>query len=379
MKIALVAGETSGDQLGAGLISRLKDFFPDAVYYGIGGPSMQQAGLQTLYEMEDISMIGLEGAFSKLPKIISIRRSLIRRFITDKPDIFIGIDVPDFNLGLEKKLTQNDIICVHYVSPTIWAWRPNRIHTIKKAVAHMLVLFPFEKKIYDQHQIAATFVGHPIADEVDKVLDQQSCRNKFQIHRDSKVIALLPGSRHSEITRHTELFLETAKALSKEKKNIQFIISAVNKAAEEYINQIVTNKFSYLQLKTVSGDIREVISASDLVLAASGTVTLETALMEKPLVMAYKVSKLSELMVKYFSRVKYYAMPNFLLDEPEIPEFVQDDATVDNLTEALNHYLSNTHHYQNIVNKFKIIKNKLKVDANIVAADVVCSYLPEVK
>lgn len=375
MKIALVAGETSGDQLGAGLILRLKELFPQADYYGVGGPLMQNAGLISFNEMDDISMIGLEGVFTKLPKIISIRRNLIRRFINDKPDIFIGIDVPDFNLGLEKNLTQNNIICVHYVSPTIWAWRANRIHKIKKAVAHMLVLFPFEKKIYDQHGIAATFVGHPIADEVDNVVDQKMCRDKFNLQDDSTIIALLPGSRQSEIKRHTELFLKTAQALSKDKSNLQFLISAVNNFAQEYINNLVADKFNHLQLKVITGDTREVISSSDLVLAASGTVTLETALMGKPFVMAYKVSKLSELMVKYFSRVKYYAMPNFLLDRPEVPEFVQDDANVENLSRALLEYLENTKKRNEIVNKFNDIKKTLKVDANVIAADVIKSYL----
>ena len=379
MRIALVAGETSGDQLGAGLISRLKDYYPDANFYGIGGPLMQQSGLNSLYQMEDISMIGLEGVFTKLPKIISIRRNLVRRFIYDKPDVFIGIDVPDFNLGLEEKLTKNSITCIHYVSPTIWAWRSNRIHKIKKAIAHMLVLFPFEKKIYDQHHIPATFVGHPIADEVDKVLDQKSCRENFQIDQDLKIIALLPGSRSSEIERHAELFLETATTVSKVHTSTQFIISAVNKSAQEHINELIRNKFSNLKVIVITGNAREVISASDLVLAASGTVTLETALMSKPFVMAYKVSKLSELMVKYFARVKYFAMPNFLLSKPEVPEFVQAEATAENLSNALSVYLNDESKCVDIVNKFNEIKLKLKVDANVIAADVIRSYLADYK
>ena len=191
MRIAVVAGEASGDQLGAGLIKQLKNVYTDIECYGVGGPLMQEQGFNSLYEMDDISMIGLEGVFTKLPEIIKIRRQLINRFSSDAPDVFIGIDVPDFNLGLEKKLTGKGITCIHYVSPTIWAWRGYRIKTIKKAIAHMLVLFPFETKIYQKHGVPVTFVGHPIADEVDSVADQPACRSRLKIPNDAEVIALL--------------------------------------------------------------------------------------------------------------------------------------------------------------------------------------------
>ncbi len=375
MRIALVAGETSGDQLGAGLITELRSSYPDADYYGIGGPLMQQAGMQLLYNMEDISMIGLEGVFTKLPKILSIRKKILNQFINDKPDIFIGIDVPDFNLGLEKKLTAHSITCIHYVSPTIWAWRGHRVKHIKQAIAHMLVLFPFEKKLYDSHNIPATFVGHPIADEVDLVPDLATCREKHSLSDHSTLVALLPGSRDSEIQRHAQLFLDTARSLSKTNDDIEFVISAVNQKTEQYLSELIRTTFSDLNLKLVTGNVREVISASNLVLAASGTVTLETALMGKPLVMAYKVSKLSEWMVKYFAQVNHYAMPNFLLDEPEIPEFVQQNATVENLAQALQGYLSDSAKCDDIISKFNKIKQQLKVDANIIAAAVVRSYL----
>ena len=375
MRIALVAGETSGDQLGAGLIDKLRVKYPNAEFYGIGGPLMQQSGMTVLYQMEDISMIGLEGVFTKLPKIISIRKKLLKQFIQEKPEIFIGIDVPDFNLGLEKKLTMNKITCVHYVSPTIWAWRSHRIDLIKKAVAHILVLFPFEKEIYDRHNIPATFVGHPIADEVDQVADMPGSRKKHSLAEDTMIVALLPGSRDSEIHRHTELFLQTANKLSQTNSDVMFVISAVNQKAREYISNLIESKFSSLNLKIITGEAREVISASDLVLAASGTVTLETALMGKPLVMAYKVSKLSEMMVKYFAKVDHYAMPNFLLEKPEIPEFVQQDATSENLAASLESYLSDRKKRENIVNKFKQIKDELQVDANSAAANVISSYL----
>ncbi len=375
MRIALVAGETSGDQLGAGLIKKLRTSYPKAEFYGIGGPLMRQSGMNLLYEMENISMIGLEGVFTKLPKIISIRKKLIKQFVAEKPDIFVGIDVPDFNLGLEKKLTMNGITCVHYVSPTIWAWRSHRIDLIKQAVAHVLVLFPFEKEIYDQHNIPATFVGHPIADEVDKVADMQQCRSKYSLEQNATIIGLLPGSRDSEIHRHAQLFLQTAARLTQKNSDLIFIISAVNQKAQDYISQLPETKFPDLNLKIIMGEAREVISASNLILAASGTVTLETALMGKPLVMAYKVSKLSEMMVKYFAKVDHYAMPNFLLEQPEIPEFVQQSATVENLALSLESYLSDKEKRENIVNKFKEIKEQLKVDANAIAANVICSYL----
>ena len=373
MRIAVVAGEASGDQLGAGLINQLKREFPHAEYYGVGGPLMREQGFQSLYEMEDISMIGLEGVFTKLPRIIKIRRQLINRFRADKPDVFIGIDVPDFNLGLEKKLTQYAINCIHYVSPTIWAWRGYRIKTIKKAVAHMLVLFPFEAKIYQSHDVPVTFVGHPIADEVDDVADQSTCRTNLNIGLDCEVIALLPGSRSSEIERHAGLFIQTAQELSQLRPDLKFIISAVNQKAEDYITQLLKN--TDLNIHVVTKNVRQVISACDLVLAASGTVTLETALMGKPLVVAYKVSKISEMMVRAFSNVDSFAMPNFLLDKPLIPEFIQQDATKENLSTAMMRYLNDKNLRDETINKFKEIKNKLKVDSNIISASIVAKYL----
>ena len=319
MRIAVVAGEASGDQLGAGLIKRLKGYYPDAVFYGIGGPLMQQQGFQRLHEMDEISMIGLEGVFTRLPGIIKIRRQLIDRFISDMPDVFIGIDVPDFNLGLEKKLTRHAITCIHYVSPTIWAWRSYRIKSIKKAVTHMLVLFPFEAKLYQMHDVPVTFVGHPIADEVDSVADQSTCRLSYNLRKDCELIALLPGSRTSEIQRHAGLFIQTAERLAKSYPDTEFIISAVNHKAEVFITQLLEQNSSSLRIQVITNNVRQVISASDLVLAASGTVTLETALMGKPMVVAYKVSKISELMVRLFSRVSFYAMPNFLLERADNP------------------------------------------------------------
>lgn len=379
MRIAVVAGEASGDQLGAGLINQLKDDYPDAIFYGIGGPLMQQQGFQSLYEMDDISMIGLEGVFTKLPGIIQIRWQLFNQFISDMPDMFIGIDVPDFNIGLEKKLTQHAITCIHYVSPTIWAWRSYRIKTIKKAIAHMLVLFPFEASIYQRHNVPVTFVGHPIADEVDTVADQSICRINFNIKDDCDVIALLPGSRTSEIQRHAGLFIQTAERFAQTYPDTKFIISAINHNAQDYIFQLLEKNKSSSNIQVITQNVREVISASDLVLAASGTVTLETALMGKPLVVAYKVSKISEIMVRMFANVRIYAMPNFLLDKPIIPEFIQQRANVENLSNALIRYMEDETLRNDMINKFIDLKSKLKVDSNKISANVVRTYLDAVK
>lgn len=375
MLIALVAGEASGDQLGSGLIRQLKAYYPDARFYGIGGALMREQGLQSLFEMDEISMIGLEGVFTKLPRIVQIRQQLIERFKRDRPDVFIGIDVPDFNLGLEKKLTQHSLTCIHYVSPTIWAWRAYRIKTIKKAVAHMLVLFPFESRLYQDQGIPVTFVGHPIADEVDCVPDQATCRAGLKLKPGSNVIALLPGSRSSEIQRHAELFIQTASHLNKSRPQTEYIISAVNSEAEAFINELIGRNDNVAAIRVITRNVRQVISASDVVLAASGTVTLETALLGKPMVVAYKVSLISEWMVRLFSNVSYYAMPNFLLDKPMVPEFVQREATVENLSKALDNLLDNDQLRENISIKFNEIKEKLKVDSNKISAQVVRSYL----
>lgn len=375
MQIAVVAGEASGDQLGAGLVKQLKILYPDAQCYGIGGPLMKAQGFHSLYDMDDISMIGLEGVINRLPGIIKIRRQLIKRFIADMPDVFIGIDVPDFNLGLEKKLTERAITCIHYVSPTIWAWRGYRLKTIQKAVAHMLVLFPFEAGIYERHNIPVTFVGHPVADEVDRVADKSTCRKRFGLSGDCEVIALLPGSRTSEIHRHAGLFIQTAQRLADSTAGVKFIISAYDRKARDYINQLLDGNRQKPDIQVITQNVREVISASDIVLAASGTVTLETALMGKPLVVAYRVSIISELMVRLFSNVSFYAMPNFLLEKPIVPEFVQQQANPENLSAALTRYLHDDEFKNEITNKFKRIKTILKVDSNKIAAAVVRRYL----
>ena len=379
VRIALVAGEASGDQLGAGLICRLRQDHPQAEFYGIGGPLMRQAGFNSLYDMEEISMIGLESVFTKLPGIIGIRRKLAQNLIGEEPDLFVGIDVPDFNLGLESKLASHSITCIHYVSPTIWAWRGFRIKTIKQAVAHMLVLFPFELDIYKSEGVPVTFVGHPVADEVDDVPDQLTCREGLGLKAHNSIIALLPGSRSSEISRHAGLFLETARQLQQQQPQINFVLSAVNQSAFDYLSSLVNNEFQDLNVKIILGQSRKMISASDLVLAASGTITLETALLEKPMVMAYKVSKLSEWMIKAFASVDHYAMPNFLLDTPLIPEFVQDQATATNLSRALLDYYTNPEKCRDLINKFKEVKDELKVNSNDRSAAVVNRFLEQAK
>ena len=371
----MVAGEISGDLLGGGLISELTRRFPDAAYFGIGGPRMQAAGFDVLYEMDRIELIGLGGLFDKLADILKVRTSLYQIIVKEKPDIFIGIDVPDFNIGLEKKLRKKGILTVHYVSPTVWAWRGYRIHKIRKAVDLMLTLFPFEKRYYQENNIPVTCVGHPIADEIpdsDRVRARKAL--DLDLNDTDILIAVLPGSRGSEVSSLGPVFVETMRKVHCRYPQLRFVLPFANSRVRKiFLKQ--AGSMDGLPVELMDGNSRLAMEASNLVLLASGTAALEAVLLERPHVVAYKLSPVTWWFFRFLRHVNYYSMSNQLLSKPVVPELMQDDATADNIFKALNGYLENPERGLDLESEFRRIRGQLKLNANVQAAKAISELL----
>lgn len=372
MNIGIVAGETSGDYLGAGLVHELLRYRPDAEFHGICGPRMQSLGLQSMFPMESISIMGVDDLLTSIRQILRTRRQLERFFLRNRPDVFVGIDVPDFNLGLEAKLRRHGIRTVHYVSPTVWAWRGYRIRKIRRAVDHMLTLFPFEADYYRRHNVPVTYVGHPIADEIDEHIDVGAARRRLGIDHAALVVALLPGSRVSELKRLGKIFIESANELKQRYPEAEIIAPMANEYTLRYFSGLVET-WGRAQIRIVTGQAREVMTAADVVLLASGTAALEAALLRKPMVVAYRVSAFSSYLVRLFAHVKHFSMPNNLLDEPLVPEFMQDQATVTNLVNAVATYLDEPLSRAAVAARFLEIWRSLRCGANQRAAEAVLS------
>ncbi len=371
MYVGVVAGETSGDYLGAGLIEALRKQAPSLRLAGIGGPRMQALGAKSLFPMDSISIMGIDGLVRSLWHIIQIRRSLARFFVQDPPDVFVGIDVPDFNLGLEERLRRAGIPTVHYVSPTVWAWRGYRIHRIHRAVSHMLTLFPFEADYYRRHGIAVSFVGHPIADQIDEQDHSVRARAELDLPADGPVIALLPGSRVSELARHAQLFAQTARRLHRRRPAVHFVAPFVSAETRGAFERALADGGDALPLTIVEGQSRRAMAAADVVLLASGTAALEAALLRKPMVVTYRTSLIMKWVVRLFSHVDHYSMPNNLLRRPLIPELLQDEALPENLVAALEAYLDDPARVRDLQQQFAGIHRDLKRGASERAAQVV--------
>jgi len=332
LRIAIVAGESSGDILGTDLINAFKEKFPNAEFIGIAGSGMQAAGCKSVFPIEELSIIGIWAILKRLPRLLKLRKNLAEQIIKWKPDIFIGIDAPEFNLGLELKLKRAGIKTVHYVSPSVWAWREKRIFKIKQAVDYMLTLFPFEQDIYQQHQIPVSCVGHPLAEMLPLDPDTEAARVKLNLHPEAKILAMLPGSRGSEIKFLGQLFIETASRLKAGNPDLVIVVPLVNEKRRAQFERLIEETNPELNLQLVDGKSREVMCAADAILLASGTATLEAMLLKKPMLVAYKVSPLSYAIYSRLMKIKHFALPNLLAKEPLVKELIQDDAIVDALT-----------------------------------------------
>jgi lipid-A-disaccharide synthase len=334
MRIGVLAGEASGDILGSRVLAALRNRYPDLVVEGIGGPLMAAQGLDSMYPMERLSVMGFIEPLKRLPELLGIRRQVFHYFRDNPPDLFLGIDAPDFNLRLEYLLRRSGIRTAHLVSPSVWAWRRGRIHKIKRAVDLMLCLFPFETAIYRQHDVPVRFVGHPLADEIDLYEDNSGARAALGLAPQGKLLALLPGSRGGEVRLLAPPFLDAARLLQQADPQLSFVLPAANAARHAELMTLLAD-YPELPLTLVAGRSREVMSAADAVLLASGTATLEAALLKRPMVVAYRMGWLSWLLVSTLVNTPYAALPNVLAGRVVVPELLQGEAVPAALASAL--------------------------------------------
>jgi len=374
LKIAIIAGEASGDILGGGLIEALKVRYPDAQFYGIGGELMIAQGLTSLAAMEQLSVMGLFEVLARLPSLLKLRKKLIADFISSPPDLFIGIDAPDFNLNIELALKQAGILTVHYVSPSVWAWKHKRIYKIKQAVDLLLTLFPFEAQHYAATGQKIAFVGHPLA----KLIPQQysQCQHKKQLGfaADDSIVALLPGSRSSETKYLTPVFLRSALLLWEKHPQLKFVLPAASQYRYDEI-ALLLKQYPQLPVKLILQQSRTAMAAADAILIASGTATLEAALLAKPMVVAYKMAALTYAIYSRMLRVKYVSLPNLLADEMLVPERLQNDASPETLCWELEQALFNQQRREQQIDRLKQIHQQLDLPANERAADAIVQLL----
>jgi lipid-A-disaccharide synthase len=379
IRVALVAGEASGDLLGAHLLQALSERVPRLEAFGIGGPRMQSAGLDAWYPMEMLAVRGYVEVFKSLPKLLRIRRELRRRLLADPPDLFIGVDAPDFNLDLELALRSRGITTVHYASPSIWAWRGERIHKIKRAVSKMLALFPFEPAIYEKAGVPVTYVGHPLADELPEYPDKDAAREQMKLSPGQTVVALLPGSRQSEVRQMGELFAATAKLVA-ELQDVHFLVPLVSRETRMIFEEALYHQGAdQLSVTILFGHADMAMVAADAVLVASGTATLEAALLKRPMVITYKMPRLSAWIMRRRGRIRYVGLPNILAGEFVVPEILQEDATPENLAQALVNQLQDKEVRRRLEHRFLEIHRMLKQGSAARAVEAILPLLGGVK
>lgn len=373
-RFALVAGEASGDQLGAGLIGELSRRFPDALFAGVGGDAMRRAGLDAWHDASELAVMGLSEVLSHLPRLLSLRRRLGGRVLAWKPDAFIGIDAPDFNLGLERRLRRGGVPTVHYVSPSVWAWRSGRARTIGRSADRVLCLFPMEPGIYAAHGVDARFVGHPMADEMPLNPDRRAARQQLGLPRDGTVLALLPGSRLGEIGRLGEVFLEAAALVAAQVPGLRIAIPAANAGCRQAIEALLAKvRLPPDSVRLLDRQAREAMVASDVVLLASGTATLEAMLAKRPMVVGYRVARGTQVLVRGTGllRTDRFSLPNVLAGEKLVPELMQEDCTPERLSAAVLAWLRDPAAVAALEPRFRDIHMTLRRDASARAADVV--------
>ena len=374
--VGMVAGEASGDLLGSHLMAALQKEMPGIKFIGIGGPKMQAAGMEILFPMEKLAVRGYVEVLRHFFEIVDIRIQLRTHFISSPPDLFIGIDAPDFNLDLELALKERGIPTAHYVSPSIWAWRGERIHKIKRAVSHMLALFPFEVPLYEKVGVPVTYVGHPLADLLPLVPDRTAMREQMRIPLQQKVFALLPGSRQSEVKFLAKTFIETAKIILQKFPEAQFLVPLASRETRNIFEEALYQcEAKSLPITLLFGHAHEAMIAADGVLVASGTATLEAALLKRPMVITYKMSGLTFWLMKRKKLQPYVGLPNVLAGKFVVPEILQDDATPENLAQALLKLMEDKKAMEELEAQFTTMHLQLKQDTAQKAAQALLPYL----
>ena len=372
----MIAGESSGDLLGAGLVLALKERYPAATFEGVAGPAMLAAGCEQWEPSESLAVFGLIEALAHLPRLLKLRKQLVKRWTASPPDVFVGIDAPDFNLGLEKKLRTVGIKTIHYVSPSIWAWRAGRINSVTAAADKVLCILPFEKALYDAVGADATFVGHPRADSVPRDPDTVATRQAIGLEAE-EVVAILPGSRASEISMLGDILVAAAAKIAVSRSSVQFVTPVATPALKPEIEAQIATAGLADRFVLLDGEAERAMIAADVVLLASGTAALESALLAKPTVAAYRLGKMTYAIFKYFNlvRLSHYTLPNLLTETPLVPEFIQDSARPADIARAVIKLLDDPDRRRFIGDRFARLRKELARNADQRAADAVVSLL----
>ncbi|PSV55653.1 lipid-A-disaccharide synthase [Photobacterium sp. GB-3] len=373
LRIGIVAGEISGDILGAGFIKAVKAKYPDAEFVGVAGPRMQAEGCEALFDMEELAVMGIVEVLGRLPRLFKVKAELVKYFSDNPPDVFVGIDAPDFNLRLEKDLKESGIKTVHYVSPSVWAWRQKRIFKIEAATNLVLAFLPFEKAFYDKFNVPCEFVGHTMADAIPLQTDQGAAQRLLGLDPDKRWLAVLPGSRGSEMEMLAPPFIETCKKLKAKHPDLGFVVALVNQKRRAQFEQAWQQTAPDLDFVLVDDTARNVMIASDAVLLASGTVALECMLVKRPMVVGYKVKPLTAWLAKKMLKTKYVSLPNILADEELVSELLQEDCTPEKLYHEVDKMLYGD--TSELMLKFEQMHKTIRCNADEQAANAVLALI----
>ena len=372
-RIGIVAGESSGDQLGAGLICSLKTHYPNAIFEGIGGSKMIKEGLSSLFSIDRLSVMGFIEPLKRLPELLRIRKALINHFCDNKFDLIVGIDSPDFNLGLEKKLRNKGIKTAHYVSPSVWAWRQNRVKKIYQAVDLMITLLPFEEAFYKKYNIPVVCVGHPLAEDLPVKVDVNQARQELGLS-DEPLLVVMPGSRASEVKKLGNLFLDVSQRCKDKIPGLQIIIPAASPERKTQLDEILKN-YPALEIKILDGKSLLAMTAADVVLLSSGTSTLEAMLLKKPMVVGYRLGALTYALISRMLKIKYVALPNILANELLVPELIEKNATQENILFRVMYFFDNPDQVERLKKRFEDIHKTLKCGGSEAAANALVELL----
>ncbi|MGA0805841.1 MAG: lipid-A-disaccharide synthase [Pseudohongiellaceae bacterium] len=375
LRVGILAGETSGDILGSGLMQALRERHPDISFDGVGGPLMEAQGLHSRVPMERLAVMGLVEPLKRLPELLRIRRELVQEFLRNPPDVFIGIDSPDFNLGVEARLRARGIRTVHYVSPSVWAWRQRRIHKIARAVDLVLTLLPFEAEFYRKHAVPVCFVGHPLADLIPLEPDRNAARALLALPPQARVLALLPGSRQGEVARLAPVFLAAAQRLLAADPRLQVLVPCASRARRAQLDALVqTAGMANGRLTLLDGQSREAMTAADAVILASGTAALEALLLKRPMLVCYRMAPLSYWIISRMLRVPYFSLPNLLAGRQLVEELVQEQVTAQGLVERATRLLDGREQ-AGLQQTYHDIHQQLRQDASRRATDAILEII----
>ena len=377
LRVVVVVGEASGDTLGAAVLQELEHRYSQVEAVGIGGPLMLSSGFDSWYAMSELSVMGYVEVFRKLPRLLRLRSSLIKKITEYKPDLLIGVDAPDFNLYLERRVRNAGIPVMHLVSPSIWAWRYQRIHKIRESVDRMLVLFPFEVEIYQRECIPVSYVGHPLADDIELRVDRLKYRRQLGYHPDKKVVALLLGSRKSELNQHLSLMIDSVNILSDNVPDLQFVAPLLDRQSIAFVKKKLLSLYGSVKVNVEfsAGDTRNILKAADVAIIASGTATLEALLCECPMVVTYRVPKLTAWLMRRKANAEYVSLPNIIAGTSLVGEYIQENAKAYLLAKEVTSLLKEPQRLEVMKGRFVKIKKVLRVGSAKRVVDEIQNYL----